>query len=372
VALADLWAGAEVQLAGLLAQLYRRPELSLSMIVFNEGRLKKEIESLGIPVTVFPETKWGSARIFINLVRKLREANVHIVHTHKHKDTILAALAARLSNRPYVVRTVHGLPEPFTGFAKTKMRAYEAVERIVHQRCVDCIIGVSLQIADQYKAESGIPRVTCIHNGIDLAAVVGHTDRRRVREDLGVGPGETLIGTIGRLVPVKGISYLLEAAKVLLQEGEDVKVLVVGEGPIRKELEAQARDLTIDRNVVFLGHREDVHQLIQTLDIFVLPSLSEGIPMALLEAMAASRPVVATRVGGIPEVIEHGREGFLVEPKDAKGIAEGCRRLIRAPDVASRMGEQGHERVKREYSAATVAERVVSLYRELVMGRCLQ
>ena len=369
MAVGDLWAGAEVQLKVLLSKLAQKPELNLSVILFNEGRLGKEIEGLGIPVTVFPETEWGSPKIFLELVREFKKSKVQIIHTHKYKDTILAAPAAKLCGIPHIVRTVHGLSEPFEGLQAFKMSLYETIERIVHRYCVETIIGVSSQIERKYKVEGQVSRVTCIRNGIDLEGKSVQTDRWRTRKDLGVDTGTCLIGTVGRLTPVKGIPYLLKAARILLRQGANVKLLVVGDGSIRLDLVTQTRDLGISENVVFLGHREDTDELLQALDIFVLPSLSEGIPMALLEAMAATRAVVASRVGGIPEIVEDGFEGFLVEPMDVDGLAERCRRLIESPDIARKMGEQARRRVERDFSATAMADRVASVYNELVIPR---
>jgi glycosyltransferase involved in cell wall biosynthesis len=369
VAVGDLWAGAEVQLKVLLSKLVRRSEIDLSVILFNEGRLEKEIDALGIPVRVFPESRWGSGKIFLELVREFKKSNIRIVHTHKYKDTILAAPAAKLCGIPCVVRTVHGLREPFDGMPAIKMNFYEAIERTVHRSCVDSIIGVSSQIESKYKSEGQVSRVTCIRNGIDLDGKSIQTDRWRTRKELGIDSETCVIGTVGRLTPVKGIPYLLEAARILLRQGANVKVLVVGDGSIRLDLMAQTHSLGIAYNVVFLGHREDTDALLQALDIFVLSSLSEGIPMALLEAMAASRAVVASRVGGIPEIIEDGFEGYLVEPMDTDNLVERCRRLIESPDVARKMGERGRKRVERDFSATAMADRVASVYKELLMSR---
>ena len=358
-----------MQLKVLLSKLVQKPEFHLSVILFNEGRLEKEIAALGIPVKVFPERRWGSAKIFLELVREFKKSNIQIIHTHKYKDTILAAPAAKLCGIPHVVRTVHGLSEPFEGLQAFKMSLYEAMERTVHRYCVETIIGVSSQIESKYKADGQVSRVTCIRNGIDLEWKSVQTDRWHTRKDLGVDSETCLIGTLGRLTPVKGISYLLEAARMLLRQGANVKVLVVGDGSIRPDLMTQTRDLGISDNVVFLGHREDTDELLQAVDIFALPSLSEGIPMALLEAMVASRAVVASRVGGIPEIVEDGLDGFLVEPMDADSFAERCRRLIESPDVARTMGEQARKRVERDFSATAMADRVASVYKELLMSR---
>lgn len=340
--------------------------MSLSVILFNEGRLEKEIEALDIPVRVFPESRWGSGKIFLELVRAFKKSNVQIIHTHKYKDTVLAAPAAKLCGIPHVVRTVHGLREPFTGLRDLKMGLYKSMERSVHRSCVDSIIGVSSQIERMYKAEGECARVTCIRNGIDFKGGVVQTDRWRTRKDLGVDLGACLIGTIGRLTPVKGIPYLLKAAKMLLRQGANVKVLIVGDGSIKPDLMTQTRDFGIGEHVVFLGHREDTKELVQAMDIFVLPSLSEGIPMALLEAMAASRPVVASRVGGVPEIIDDGVEGFLVEPMDVNGLTEKCLGVIQSPDMAQKMGEMARARVERDFSAENMAHRVAALYRALI------
>lgn len=369
VAVGDLWAGAEVQLKVLLSKLVQRREFNLSVILFNGGRLEKELEDVGIPVTVFPETEWGSAKIFLELVRKFKKSNIQLIHTHKYKDTILAAPAAKLCGIPHVVRTVHGLREPFAGLQAFKMSAYEAIERTVHRHCVDALIGVSSQIEATCKADGVVSRVVCIRNGIKLHGKARESDRRRTREELGVEPNTCLVGTVGRLTPVKGIPYFLEAARILFRQGTSLKVLIVGDGSIRAALQAQAQDLGISGNVVFLGHREDTVELMQALDIFVLPSLSEGIPMALLEAMAASRPVVASRVGGIPEIITDGTDGCLVEAMDVEGLAGCCRMLIDSPDLARSMGKQARKRVERDFSAVGMADQVVALYRVLMESR---
>ncbi|MDF0643650.1 MAG: glycosyltransferase family 4 protein [Nitrospira sp.] len=366
VAVADLWAGAEVQLKVLLSKLRRRRDLSLAVILFNEGRLEKEINGLGIPVKVFPEHLWGPPRIFRELVHEFRRSNTQLVHTHKYKDTILAATAAKLAGVRTVMRTVHGLTEPFVGLNALKMCLYESLERRVHRHCVDVLIPVSETIEGYIKKQKDGGRVVCIRNGIDLRAVPTQEERRLMRAELGIDNGTRLIGAVGRLTPVKGLKYLLRAAKLFLGSDPNCKVLIVGDGNIRKELEEEARVLGISQRVVFLGHREDCQQLMSALDIFVLPSLSEGIPMALLEAMSASRAIVASRVGGVPEVIEDGVHGFLVEPKDVDALATKCVQLVRSPELVRTMGEAARKQVEREFSAEDMAHQVSLLYRELV------
>lgn len=366
VAVGDLWAGAEVQLKVLLSKLVRRTEVNLSVILFNEGRLEKEIDALGIPVRVFPESRWGSGKIFLELVSEFKKSNIQIIHTHKYKDTILAATAAKLCGIPYVVRTVHGLREPFEGLQAFRIGLYEAIERTVHQYCVDSIIGVSSQIESRCKAEGNVRSVTCVRNGIDLERKSVQPDRWRTRKDLGVDSGTCLIGTVGRLTPVKGIPYLLQAARILLRQGADVKILIVGDGSIRQDLMTQTQDLGISENVVFLGHREDTDELLQAMDIFVLPSLSEGIPMALLEAMRAGCPVVASAVGGIPEVIRDGNDGMLVPAKDPSALADAIGAMQASALNRARFSEAGRARVTAEFDAGRMASRTKEFYLNLL------
>ncbi len=366
VAIGDLWAGAEVQLRTLLAQLVQRPEFDLSVVLLNGGRLANEIEALGVPVCVLPEDHWGPIKIFRGLIKEFRRMRPQLVHTHKYKDTILAAPAAKYCNVPHVVRTIHGLSEPFRGWQAIKMGLYELAERAVHRCCTDAIIGVSAQIASRYESRNHHSRVVCVHNGVEIGVGRSEKYRERVRSDLRIGPETCLIGTIGRLTPVKGISYLLQAVRLLVQQEQNIKLLLVGDGPMRDTLEQESRDLGIAETVVFLGHREDTRELIRAVDIFVLPSLSEGIPMALLEAMAASRAVIASRVGGIPEVIRDGVEGILVEPKDVSALVEGCLRLLRSSDKAKELGDSARRRVDRSFSAESMAGAVRSLYWSLL------
>lgn len=366
VAVADLWAGAEVQLRVLMSQLARMPGFEHTVILFNEGRLEQGIRNLGVDVKVFPEQRWSGSKLFRELLREFKSGHFEIVHTHKYKDTILAAPAAKVAGVPHVVRTVHGLREPFQGLQSLRMNVYELIEHRVHKHCVDAIIAVSSQIEDKLKQERAVGKIVCVKNGLDLDAFPSQIDRSRKRAEIGVAADACLIGAVGRLTPVKGLEYLLRAARILLSRQCRVQVAIVGDGSLREALEQQARDLGIVESIVFLGHREDTQELMFALDIFALPSLSEGIPMALLEAMAAGRAVVASRVGGIPEVIHDGVEGFLVEPKDVQGFAGKCLQLIEAPDLANEVGLAARKRVEQRFSARGMAQQVTSLYDELI------
>ncbi len=365
VATGDLWAGAEVQLFTLMGQFRQIEGLNVSAVLFNEGRLAHELRRTGIDVSVFPEATWTSAHLAWALRQYFRARTVSILHTHKYKDTVLAAPTAWACGVPHVVRTIHGLREPFAGARALKMDVYEALEGWVHRLFVHRVIAVSGQVQSALRQSFDDQTLQCIQNGIAVEPLVSESVRQHVRRKLGVTPGCRLIGAVGRLTPVKGLEYLLRAFQMLRQDCFDVRLVLIGEGPLRGVLVEQVKEMGMLENVALLGHRDDTHELMAALDLLVMPSLSEGIPMALLEGMANERPVVASRVGGIPEVVEDGLSGLLVRPSDSMDLAEKCRRVLENPNLAQALGHAARRRVQAHFSAESMAERTLSLYREL-------
>jgi glycosyltransferase involved in cell wall biosynthesis len=366
VAVGDLWAGAEVQLKSLVSELVRMPEIDVSVVLFNGGRLEEELSGLGVPVQMFPENRWNGLQIARALWGYFHRVRFDIVHTHKYKDTILAAPVARWSGVPHVMRSVHGLTEPFTGIQGWRMALYEFVERRVHDRYVETLLAVSSDIDRNLRNHRVGSKVVCIRNGVELCNLEGDAKRSTVRKAFGISNDTCVIGSVGRLTPVKGLPHLMRAIKILSEEGLPVKLWLVGEGILKDELDRLVNELGIVGQVAILGHRKDASDLMQAMDIFVLPSLHEGIPMALLEAMGTRLPVIASRVGGIPEVIDDGINGLLVEPADPVGLARMCRRLMNDAELSKRLGRAARERIEQQFSSSTMATRVADVYRELV------
>ena len=205
-------------------------------------------------------------------------------------------------------------------------------------------------------------KITVVHNGIDLTPHQT-TNREESRHSLGLGSGEFVIGFIGRLEEQKGVRYLLEAVKVLNASFPRLKIIVAGDGSLRKSLEEQASAIS---NVTFLGYQRDTPRLYSAFDVFVLPSLFEGLPVSAIEAMAAGCPVVATRVGGVAEVVEHEVTGLLVQAGKSEQLAAALRRLIAQPDLCKQMGARGRERAKEEFSVEMMIARTERVYHELL------
>lgn len=365
VAMGDLWAGAEVQLLSLMRYLTRLPGFEWSVILFNEGRLAEELRKLPVSLTIIPERAFNPLGIAYHLGKTLRHIRPDIVHTHKYKDSFIGALVAKVVRTPHVVRIVHGLPEPFKGLSNAKMVGYTVADRFVTNWLVDRVVAVSSDIEQVLARTYDSKRVLCIRNGVDLEGVRVTIQRGTLRKEWQISEDSVLIGTVGRLVPVKGHAILLEATRILRASMQDVTLVLVGDGPLRTDLEAHAKRLGLEKAVVFAGHQDQVYDFLNMMDIFVLPSLHEGIPMVVLEALALQRPVVASRVGGIPEVIAHDRSGKLVSPGDSSELALVLQELIDRPDIAKALGEEGRRRVEREFSASTMAERTADLYRAL-------
>jgi glycosyltransferase involved in cell wall biosynthesis len=241
---ADLWAGAEVQLATVASYLVERPDVEVTAVLFNEGPLACELRRLGVPVTVMDEQENDSLTILIALTRWLRNHPVDVVHTHRYKDTVLGAIAAKLAGVPSVIRTVHGAREPLRGWDWAKFGVYEALDRLVLRCFADRIIAVSRRMAESLEDSGYRPgTVMTIHNGVDLRKIRPTRARDRVRRELGVDAATHLIGTVGRLSPVKGHVHFLRAAQLILQKEPGAKFVIMGDGPLRSELAMSAKRL---------------------------------------------------------------------------------------------------------------------------------
>jgi glycosyltransferase involved in cell wall biosynthesis/protein-tyrosine-phosphatase len=366
VASGDLWAGAEVQLATTAAYLSQQPDFDLRVVLFNEGRLADELRRERVAVTVIDEQRRNAVGLVVALARFLRRNRIEILHTHRYKENVLGSLAAKLVGVRHVVRTVHGLGEPMNGWEGLKFRLYDSLDRAALRLCADRIVAVSDETSRALQgAGQSAAALRRIHNGIDLSKIASARSRDEVRRELGIGPPAVLIGTAGRLAPVKAQDCFLRAGRLILQKERHARFIIAGDGPLKTELMALATRLGIERECVFLGARSDIFDLVAALDLFVLPSLDEGIPMALLEAMALERPLVASNVGGIPEVITHRINGLLVEAGDEQALADASLELIRDPLWATVIGKRARQTVEERFSHRASGRALTEVYKEV-------
>jgi glycosyltransferase involved in cell wall biosynthesis len=307
----------------------------------------------------------------VKLARLIRRERPDILHTHTAKAGTVGRVAAILAGRrrpPIVVHTFHG--HVLRGyFGPLRSRIFLLLERWLASRTT-ALVAVSPQVRDDLVALGVAPpeRFVVIRLGIELGERVAGTQNGRVesRRYLGIGADRFAVGWIGRMTAVKRTDDVLVAFKRLRDEGVDAVLCMVGDGPDRLHLEQRAHELGIVRDTLFLGYQEDVAPFYAAFDALVLPSSNEGTPVSAIEALAAGRPVVATRVGGVPDVVVEGEDGFLVEPGATDDLADRLAQLARNPELRERMGRAGRERVLPRYAVNRLVDDVDRLYRSLL------
>lgn len=358
----DLWAGAELQLFTLLSELVQRPQFQIRVVLFNHGLLEQKLLERGLDVVVLDERRLNAFSLWRALTKTLRPFAPHIVHTHRYKETILGGLASRWAGKPRLIKTVHGLREPFQGWRSARMQLYGFLDSLFTARYFDTVIGVSDDIVARMAPNSGRARVVRVHNGINLERSRASTGRAEVRQRLGIPEAAWVLGLVGRLVRVKGVEILLRAAQILRSAIPGFRVIIVGDGPEADSLQALSKSLGLSECVLFTGFRSDVLDLLGTTDALVLSSYSEGVPMVVLEAMAMEIPIVATSVGGLPEIVTHDETALLVPPGRPDELARACERLFATPGLAERLTRAARSRVEAEFSAPIMADRVALVY----------
>lgn len=352
--------GAEAVMASIAAGLDPARHRSV-VCLFRDGWLRERCERLGLETHILRmrgALDLGWLRRFTGLLRARRVA---LVHAHEFGANTWGTMAARLAGRP-VVATVHG--RSYYADSARRRLAYRVVSRAA------TMVAVSEDVRRFVVETTGVSgrRVRVVHNGISLPPPVPEDVLARVRAELGIADGEQVVTVVGSLYPVKGHRHLLEAAPQILALCPATVFLLAGRGDCEAELRAQAARLGLETRVRFLGLRGDVPALLALGDVFVQPSLSEGLSIAILEAMAAGRPVVTTRVGGNPELVLDGETGLLVEPADPPALAAAVTRLLTDTREARRLGASGLERARRCFSTAAMVRDYEAIYDEALGG----
>lgn len=299
----------------------------------------------------------------IALYRLFRRERPDIVDLHLFKARLLGGLAARLARVPVVVETFHG-----TLFAEyyppVVSWGLKVMERAL-ARLMSVVIAVSSSVAEELVRLGVTPasKVSVIPVGLDLAPFLPSGRSGMLREELRVPEGTFLVGAVGRLVPIKGWRYFIDAAACIVRRIPHTWFVIVGDGPEAAALRRQVGNARLESEVRFLGWRRDPEQLYPDLDVVALPSLNEGTPVSVIEAMASGRAVVATSVGGVPDVVEDGVTGVLVPPRDAQALAEAVIRLLENPSERCRFGAAARERIRGRFDADRLARDMDAVYR---------
>lgn len=332
----------------------------------DDGVHREEVEQAGATVRVIERRlpKFDPMWV-IRLASAMRADGIDLVHTHLFGDSLHGYLASRAAGRPPVIMTLHIGVE---GLNVLQAWGY----RWLLSRCARVVAcSRAVQSSFQSSRAGSRPAVLVIPNGISLSRRPdGPVSAQEVRQRLGARAGETLLASIGRLVEQKGHRYLLSAfAKLVRSRGVGARLVVLGDGPLRGALEMQAREEGIADRVLFAGIRADVLGLLPAIDVVVFSSLFEGMPVALLEAMAAARCIVATDVPGIVEVVRHDREALIVPIGDAEGLCQALHDVATAPALSRRLGEAARRRFLGEFTAERMIERYEDVYLQVCGAR---
>ncbi|MGC8669483.1 MAG: glycosyltransferase family 4 protein [Chthonomonadales bacterium] len=337
-----------------------------------EGSLLEQAHAQGADVRMVPSLVREVApaqdlRALKQIVGIIRHEKPAIVHTHTSKAGVLGRMAARLCRVPILVHTPHG--HVFHDYyGRTATRVFIATERFCARFTHRLVMLTRNELQDHLALRiAPEERFAVIHSGVDFSRFIeAPTCRGTMRASFGIPPDARVLGTVGRLVPVKGQTYLIEALPAILGSVPNAHLVLVGDGPLRQDLEHQATRLGVASRVHFAGLREDVASCLADFDLFVLPSLNEGMGRVLVEAMAMRLPVVASDVSGIRDLVHHEQNGLRVPAGDAQALASACIRLLTDNELARRFAEEGFRTVVPAYSQEEMIARIEALYADLL------
>lgn len=354
----DTWGGLEVVVLNLLRAQATRLDVKPSLVVLNEGRFEKTARELGIQVRVVPEAGTYILRLVRAVGRAFAELTPDIIHAHRYKEQFLSYVLARKYGARCVA-TIHGYEPPTTLSGRLKFAVWDSMNRALARLVGTRFVAVSDDLRRRYKVSAN--RSTIIPNGIMV---------QNFKARLGVLPERgtqslPVIGWTGRMVPVKGLEILLKAV-AHMAVNLPVRVLLIGDGPERANLEKLARSLGITDSVRFAGFVPEPLTLLDTMDVFALPSLHEGIPMSLLEALAAGVPVVAAAVGGIPGMIGDSGAAQLVHSSSPEAWAAALTSVITNPEQSRVMAKRGRRLVEEQFSMDAMVNRYCAVYAEML------
>lgn len=354
-----LGVGGTENVVSLLSRGLSREKYNVMVACLDKGGLlADELKQDGIEVHPLNAKGKLDLTIVPKLVRLLKTREIDILHTYLFHANFIGRICGKLAGVPVRISS-----ERIMGM-EPKYRL--VLNRLTAGLC-DAFTANSEAVKRFMVESTGLKpeKIVVIHNGIDTREYNISISKEDERKELGLGESP-VVGMVSRLDRQKGHQYFIESAKIVLMEKQDTQFLIVGDGPLRKELESQVKELGISESVSFLGTRRDIPEILRAMDIFVLSSLWEGLPNVVMEAMASSLPVIATDVCGTPELVADGETGILVEAEDAKGMADAVLELLKNKTIAENMGKMGRKRVEAEFSLKLMIKKNENLYDNLL------
>ena len=330
---------------------------------------KRGIRVFSIPSLLRRLSLKNDLLAFFSIYRLIKRIKPHIVHTHTSKAGVLGRLAACLARVPIIIHTPHGhVFHSYYGYIMTKIIVL--VERIL-SLMTDKITALTDRERDEHLEQgvASIEKYVIIHSGVMLQQIMNtNIDVETGKKEFDIPQNSNVIGVVGRLVPIKGHKYLVSAAKRIIKEFGNTVFVFVGDGYLEARLQRQAESLGVRKNIIFAGWRNDVIKILGLFDVLVLPSLNEGMGKVLIEGMALGKPIVASSVGGIIDLVKNGDNGILVPPRDSDGLSDAILNLIRNKKLAQELGKNGKAKVYPEYDTTVMIRQIEDLYESLLNG----
>ncbi|MBN6186614.1 glycosyltransferase [Aneurinibacillus sp. BA2021] len=356
--------GAEQHILELL-EILSRHAVDPVVVCFYNATFAEELRKRNIRVIVLDTYGRFDFRLVNGLTRVFQEEKPDLIHSHGVKANFFCRLAVRSLPHTPLVTTIHSVlrydyPNPLAYFLASRMEMWT-------RKWNDHYIAISNSIKQSLESDGVNPQdVTLIHHGIPIDEFTPGEDTDEIRRSLGLPADAFVIGTVSRLVAVKGLTDLMEAFILLAQDHPHVHWLVIGDGPEKEPLQARAREASVSDRVHFAGFRQDIPRCLQAMDLFLSPSYSEGLGLSLLEAMAAKRPVISTMVGGISDFLVDYLNGLVIPTKNPEEIRQNILILMEDEALRVKLAEAGFRTVKEEYTLTHMAMRTKELYRQLI------
>ncbi len=353
----DLAIGGLQQVVVNICRTINRDNFDVSVLCLRAlGEFVPEVEKLGIKVFFLPQKKGTDYFSFLQVAKILRREKIDVIHTHNTQPFIDGTIGALLSGVKTIIHTDHARSFP-------DKRRYMFAEWLMSHFAYK-VVGVSEHTSQNLIKYENISKrkIVTIPNGIDSEKFNINIDKKKKRKEIGIKENGPVIGIGVRLTEQKGITYLLQAMPEITKRFPDISLVIAGEGQLESDLRIEATELGIDKNILFAGPRLDMPELLQLFDLYILPSLWEGLPMVLLEAMAAGCSVVATNVGGIPKVIKHGKNGVLIHPQEPKLMASEIINLLSDKKLRDKYSQNSKKLFFKQYSAHIMTNKYEKLY----------
>jgi len=356
----DLWAGGEVVVYQIIKGFRRLDNCTITAVFLNDGQLAREVQALGVKVFIVDEETNSFFFILKTLRRIVRNISPDVIHSHRYKENLLSYLSAKGYRDIKLISTQHGLPEKLEGCQSFKSRMISSLNFKLLSRCFHSTVAVSEEMKDSMVANHGFDpeKITVIHNGISMPACIPYLQKER-----------TVIGSAGRLFPVKGFDLLVDIAARVNKKNDTVDFILAGEGPMKQKLAEKIDRLGLKKQFTLLGHVNDMASFYKELDIYINCSLHEGIPMSVLEAMSYGLPVIAPKVGGFPEIVIDGKQGFLLDDRDPEVFADKCIVLCHDAVLRAKMSSAARQRVVQSFSSEAMCDGYFSLYKKISNAR---